>query len=225
MTTRILIVDDHPAVREGLAVRIASQADLEVCGEAADVGDALELLAATRPDVAVVDIQLKTGDGLELIKRIKARDESVRILVWSVYPDKLYAERALNAGALGYINKEHTTGRIVEAIRRVRDGKVYLCDEMAETLLSQTVGGTRSLRDSPIKSLSDRELEVFRLIGEGVSTAELAERLHLSRHTIDTHRQRIKEKLNLASAAELTQTAIRWVLQGERGSSGQTEPL
>jgi DNA-binding NarL/FixJ family response regulator len=215
MATRVLIVDDHPAAREGLAVRISSQADLEVCGEAADVGDALKLLSSARPDVAVIDIKLKTGDGLELVKRIKARDESVRILVWSVYPDKLYAERALNAGALGYINKEHTTGRIVEAIRRVRDGKVYLCEEMAESLLSQAVGGTQSLRDSPIESLSDRELEVFRLVGEGLSAAQLAQRLHLSRHTIDTHRQRIKEKLNLANAAELVQAATRWVLEGK----------
>jgi DNA-binding NarL/FixJ family response regulator len=213
VVTRILIVDDHPAVREGLAVRIANQADLEVCGEAADVGDALKVLAATQPDVAVVDIQLKTGDGLDLVKRIKARGESIRVLVWSVYPDKLYAERALNAGALGYINKEHTTGRIVDAIRCVASGKVYLCEEMAQSLLSQTIGGTRDLRESPIESLSDRELEVFRLIGQGVSTSELAERLHLSRHTIETHRQRIKEKLDLANAAELVQAATRWVLE------------
>jgi DNA-binding NarL/FixJ family response regulator len=215
MVTRILIVDDHPAVREGLAVRIASQADLEVCGEAADVGDAMKALLATQPDVAVVDIQLKTGDGLDLVKRIKARDESVRVLVWSVYPDKLYAERALNAGALGYINKEHTTGRIVDAIRAVASGRVYLCEEMAQSLLSQAIGGTRDLRESPIESLSDRELEVFRLIGQGVPSGQLAERLHLSRHTIDTHRQRIKEKLNLANAAELVQAATQWALEGE----------
>jgi DNA-binding NarL/FixJ family response regulator len=202
-------------VREGLAVRIASQPDLEVCGEAADVGDAMKVLAATRPDVAVVDIQLKTGDGLDLVKRIKARDESVRVLVWSVYPDKLYAERALNAGALGYINKEHTTGRIVDAIRSVASGKVYLCEEMAQSLLSQAIGGTRDLRESPIESLSDRELEIFRLLGQGVSTGQLAERLHLSRHTIDTHRQRIKEKLSLANATELVQAATRWVIEGE----------
>ena len=213
MVTRILIVDDHPAVREGLAVRISSQADLEVCGEAADMGDALKVLLATQPDVAVVDIQLKTGDGLDLVKRIKAHDESVRVLVWSHYPDKLYAERALHAGALGYINKEHTTGRIVDAIRCVANGKVYLCEEMAQSLLSQAIGGTRDLRESPIESLSDRELEVFRLIGQGHSTGQLAARLHLSRHTIDTHRQRIKEKLNLVNAAELVQAATRWVLE------------
>lgn len=215
MATRVLIVDDHPAVREGLAARISSQPDLEACGEAADVADALKLLASTRPDVAVVDIQLKTGDGLDLVKRIKSRDESIRILVWSMYPDKVYARRALNAGALGYINKEHTTDRLIEAIRCVATGKVYLCDETAQQVLSQAVGGARTMRDSPIQSLSDRELEVFRLIGEGLSSAQLAERLHLTRHTIETHRQRIKEKLNLASASELIQAATRWLLESK----------
>jgi len=213
MKTRILIVDDHPATREGLAVRISSQPDLEVCGEAADVGDALKLVASARPDVAVVDIQLKTGDGLNLVKRIKTHDPSVRILVWSVYSDKLYAERALSAGALGYINKEHATDQIMEALRCVREGKVYVCEQMVERLLSRAVGGTQPSGDSAIDSLSDRELEVFRLIGEGLPTVQLAERLHLSRHTIDTHRQRIKEKLALESAAELTQAATRWVFE------------
>lgn len=211
--TRVLIVDDHPAVREGLVVRISSQPDLEVCGEAADVADTLELLDAARPDVAVIDIQLKTGDGLDLVKRIRARDESIHVLVWSMYPDKLYAKRALKAGALGYINKEHTTGRIVEAIRRVREGKVYLSDDTADRLLSQAAGSPRASRETPVEALSDRELEVFRLIGEGLSTAKIAQRLHLSRHTIDTHRQRIKEKLGLANASELAQAAIRWSLE------------
>jgi DNA-binding NarL/FixJ family response regulator len=213
MPTRVLIVDDHPAAREGLAVRISSQADLEICGEAADVADALTLVDATRPDVVVVDIQLKTGDGLDLIKRIK--DESIRILVWSMYPDKVYARRALQAGALGYLNKEHTTDRLIEAIRCVAAGKVFLCDETAQRVLSQAVGGNQTLQYSPLESLSDRELEVFRLIGEGLSTSQIARRLHLSTHTIDTHRQRIKEKLDLAGATELTRTAIRWVLERE----------
>ena len=216
MPTRVLIVDDHPAVREGLALRINHQADMEVCGEAADMGEALKLLAATEPDVAVIDIQLKKGDGLDLVKRITGRTDQVRILVWSVYPDKLYAERALKAGALGYINKEHTTGRIVEAIRRVRDGKVYLSEEMAERLLSQRVGGKIDLKESPIESLSDRELQVYRLIGEGLTASEIAKRLYLSPHTIDTHRQRIKEKLQLGSAAELLQAATRWTVAGEQ---------
>lgn len=215
MATRVLIVDDHPATREGLAVRISSQKDFEVCGEAGDMAEALKLLDSSRPDVIVVDVQLKKGDGLDLVKRILARNASARILVWSVYSDKIYAERALNAGALGYINKEHSTDRVVEAIRRVRDGKVYLSEETTDMLLRYAVGGTESLRVSPVESLSDRELEVFRLIGQGVSPAQLAQDLHLSRHTVDTHKQRIKEKLNLATASELTQAAVRWVIEGK----------
>lgn len=214
MVTKVLIVDDHPAAREGLAVRIASQADMEVCGEAADMAEALELLDELQPEVVIVDIQLKNSDGLELVRRIKARNDAIGILVWSVYPDRIYAERALNAGALGYINKEHTTGRIVAAIRRVREGHIYLSEEMAQHLLSRTVGGNQSLRQSPIESLSDRELEVFRHIGDGQTTSEIASQLHISPHTVETHRQRIKEKLGLESAAELTQAAIRWTLQG-----------
>ncbi len=217
MKTKVLIVDDHPAVREGLAARIANQTDLEVCGEAADLAEALDLLGEYKPDVVIVDIQLKHSDGLELVRRIKARDESVAILVWSVYPDKIYAERALNAGAMGYINKEHTTGRIVEAIRRIRKGNIYLSEEMSQHLLSNAVGGNRSLRQSPIEGLSDRELEVFRHIGGGRTTSEIAKLLHISPHTVDTHRQRIKEKLNLGSAGELTQIAIRWTL-GKEGA-------
>ncbi|MDZ7617841.1 MAG: response regulator transcription factor [Patescibacteria group bacterium] len=215
MATQILIVDDHPAVREGLAARIANQADMEVCGEAADMAEALKLLDQLQPDVVIVDVQLKNSDGLELVRRIKARNDAIGILVWSAFPDRIYAERALNAGALGYINKEHTTGRIVDAIRQVRDGNIYLCEDMAQHLLSRTVGGTRSLRQSPVESLSDRELEVFRHIGHGQTTGEIAKQLHISPHTIETHRQRIKEKLNVETAAELTQTAVRWVIGKE----------
>ena len=215
MPTRVLIVDDHPAVREGLSVRISSQTDMEVCGEADDVADALERFEALHPDLVVVDIQLKTGDGLDLVKRIKSRDRNTRILVWSMYPDALYAPRALHAGALGYINKDNTTGRIVDAIRHVRDGKVYLSEEMSQKLLVQTIGGNEPVSSSPIESLSDRELEVFRLIGEGLTTSEIAKRLHLSTHTIDTHRQRIKQKLSLETSGELMRAATRWMLDSE----------
>jgi DNA-binding NarL/FixJ family response regulator len=214
MATRVMIVDDHPAVREGLAVRISSQADMEVCGEAADVAEAMERLADARPDVVVVDIRLKTGDGLDLVRRIASHDDSIRILVWSMYPDRVYAERALRAGALGYINKEHATGDIVEAIRRVLHGEIYVCEEIAQYLLGWTASGKRAWFRSPIESLSDRQLEVFRRIGDGQSTSEIAEQLHISPHTVETHRQRIKEKLGLATTGELTQAAIRWVLEG-----------
>ena len=213
MAAKILIVDDHPAVREGLAVRISAQPDMEVCGQAADIAEAMNCLATARPDVVVVDIQLKTGNGLELVERIKAHDKTIRILVWSMYPDALYAQRALHAGALGYINKEHTTGHIVEAIRRVRDGKIYLCEETTEQLLGQAVGSAKPLKATGVESLSDCQLEVFRLIGQGLSTSQIALRLHRSSHTVEAHRQAIKRKLNLKTAGELIRAAAQWVLQ------------
>jgi DNA-binding NarL/FixJ family response regulator len=211
---RVLIVDDHPAVREALALRINRQPDLEVCGEAADTGDALHLVAEILPDAAVVDISLKTGNGIELIKRIKGRNERVRILVWSMHNESLYAERALRAGALGYINKDQATVRIVEAIRRVLEGKVYLSEAMAERMLQRAVGGAREeVTRSPVDVLADRELEVFRLIGGGVKTAEIAGRLHLSVKTVETYRDRIRQKLNLSDGTRLSHYATQWVLE------------
>ena len=213
MVARVLIVDDHPAVREGLAVRISSQPDLEVCGQAADTAEAMQLVVTAHPDVVVVDIQLKTGNGLDLIERIKAHDTSIRILVWSMFSDSLYAQRALRAGALGYINKEHTTGNIVEAIRRVRDGKIYVCEETAEQLLGKAVGGGKPLKATGVESLSDRELEVFRLIGRGLSAAQIAQRLHRSKYTVEAHRQAVKRKLKLKTAGQLNRAAAQWMLE------------
>jgi DNA-binding NarL/FixJ family response regulator len=213
MATKILIVDDHPAVREGLAVRIASQPDLEVCGLAADSAEAVKLLEAARPDVVVVDIQLESGNGLDLVQRINARDESIGILVWSMYPDNIYARRALHAGALGYINKRHATSRIIEAIRRVHQGRVYLCEETADQLLHSAVGGGKHLGASGVECLSDRELEVFRLIGQGLTTSEIANQLHRSVNTIESHREKIKNKLDLKTAAELSRSAVQWMLE------------
>ena len=211
---RVLIVDDHPAVREALAMRISRQTDLEVCGEAVDVSDALRLVADTQPDVAVVDISLKTGCGIDLITRIKDRNDTVRMLVWSTHSEALYAERALRAGALGYITKDQATDKIVEGIRRVMEGKVYLSDAMIETMLRRTVGGERKqLTRSPLDALANRELEVFRHIGQGVTTAEIAKRLHLSVKTIETYRDRIREKLDLSNGTELAHYATKWILE------------
>ena len=211
---RIVIVDDHPAVREALASRIARQPDLEVCGEVADVGEALCLIADTQPNLAVIDISLKTGSGIDLIKRIKDRNDSVRMLVWSMHSESLYAERALRAGALGYINKDQAMDKIVEAIRRVLDGKVYLSDAMAEKMLYRSVGGDRKgVTHSPLDALADRELEVFRLIGQGVKTAEIAQRLHLSVKTVETYRSRMRQKLNLSDGTELAHYATQWLLE------------
>jgi len=213
---RILIVDDHPAVREALASRIGRQPDLEVCGEAADMSEALRLVADTQPDLAVVDISLKTGSGIDLIKRIKDRNDNVRMLVWSMHSESLYAERALRAGALGYINKDQATDKIIDAIRRVLEGKVYLSNAMAEKMLHRAVGGGREeVTRSPLDVLADRELEVFRLIGQGVKTAEIAERLHLSVKTVETYRDRIRQKLDLSDGTELAHYATKWMLENE----------
>ena len=212
--SRVLIVDDHPAVREALSLRIGLQRDLEVCGEAADMGEALRLVAETRPHLAVVDIKLKTSDGIDLIKRIKGRYDYVRILVWSAHSEALYADRALRAGAQGYVNKDQATDRIIEAIRRVLEGKVWLSEAMTERMLQRTVGGGRDeMTRSPLNVLADRELEVFRLIGEGVKTAEIAERLHLSIKTVETYRDRIRQKLELDDGTKLARYATEWVLE------------
>jgi len=208
-TNKVLIVDDHPVVREALAIRISQQPDLEVCGEADDVTQALKLVESLAPDVAVIDISLKTGSGIDLIQRIKARNPSVRMLVWSMYDDSLYAERALYAGAMGYLNKENATGRIVDAIRDILAGKVYLSEDMSAQLLRNAVGGHQNLGRNATATLSNRELEVFQLIGNGFTTAQIASNLHLSVKTIETHRQRIKVKLNLTNTAELAREAAQ----------------
>jgi DNA-binding NarL/FixJ family response regulator len=211
---RVLIVDDHPTVREGLAWRVGQEPDLEVCGEAADMAEALRLLADTRPDVAVIDISLKSGSGLDLIKRIRDRGDGARLLVWSMHSDSLYAERALRAGALGYINKDQATDRIIEAIRRVLAGKVWLSEAMTERMLQRAVGTDRPVPEcSALEALADRELEVFRLIGQGVKTVEIAERLHLSVSTIETYRDRIRQKLGLSDGTTLAHFATQWLLE------------
>jgi DNA-binding NarL/FixJ family response regulator len=211
---RVLIVDDHPAVREALALRIGRQPDLAVCGEAADIADALRLAASTRPDVAVVDLSLKTGSGIELIKRLRDHDDNLRILVWSMHSESFYAKRALRAGALGYISKDQATEKIVDAIRRVLEGKVWLSESMAEAILQRTVGATRQdITRTPLDALADRELEVFRLIGEGVKTKQIAERLRLSVKTVETYRDRIRQKLDVGDGTELAHVATQWVLE------------
>jgi DNA-binding NarL/FixJ family response regulator len=212
---RVLIVDDHPPVREALAFRIGRQADMKVCGEASDMNEALRLIASCRPDVAVVDISLKSSNGIDLIKRIRDRNEHIRILVWSMHSESLYAERALRAGALGYINKDQATHKIVEAIRRVLAGKVWLSETAAERMLKRAVGGQETTR-LPVENLADRELEVFRLIGEGVKTADIAEQLHLSVKTIETYRDRIRQKLDLSDGTKLAHVATQWVLESPK---------
>ena len=208
--TRILIVDDHPLVRAGFAQLIGDCPDLEVCGEAADMSEALKQVDATAPDLAIIDLSLAGGSGLDLIERIKARNSKLLMLVASMHDETLYAERVLAAGARGYINKQEAQDRIIHAIRQVLGGKVYLSQNMTERLLNGLVDANNGRRD--IDSLSNRELQVFELIGQGVSTSQMAEQLNLSTKTIETHQAHIKKKLGLGSAHELTQRAIRWVM-------------
>jgi DNA-binding NarL/FixJ family response regulator len=212
---KVLIVDDHPAVREALSIQISRQSDLEVCGEAVDLADALQLFETEKPDVSVIDISLKTSNGIDLIERIKSRHQNACMLVWSMYNDSLYAERALRAGAMGYINKAHATDKIVEAIRCVLKGKIYVSQQITEKLLGQVSGRASDLESSAIESLSNRELQVFELIGNGLTTAEIAKKLHLGVKTIETHRQRIKTKLNLKTSAELAREAAHWLLKND----------
>lgn len=209
---KVLIVDDHPAVREALALRIGRCADLQIVGEASGVAEALRQYESCRPDVSVIDISLKEGSGIDLIKRIKARDPAARLLVWSMYDESLYGERALRAGASGYLSKETETSEIIVAIRRVLDGKVHISETLSARLLVRGTGGA-SIHASPGELLSNRELEVFELIGQGLTTREIAERLHVSVHTVETHRQRIKTKLNLDTSAILSREATQWLLE------------
>lgn len=209
---RVLVVDDHPLVREGVAARIARYPDLELCGEADDVPSAMSALNALAPDVVIVDLSLKRGDGLDLVKRIHLRKDRTAVLVSSMHDETLYAERALDAGALGYIGKQEAPEKLIDAIRSVLAGKVYLSQQMTERLVSRHTRGQPGESRSPIDSLTDRELEVYRLIGNGLSTREIAERLGLSIKTIESHRENVKAKLRLKSATELTHNAVQWVL-------------
>lgn len=207
---RLVIVDDHPAVREALILRLARHPDLTIVGEADECAAALKLIARTQPDLVILDIGLKGGNGLDLLKRLRDRGDAVRVLVWSMYQEVMYAERALRAGALGYVTKERATEDLIAAIRQVLAGKVYLSPAMTEVLLARTVRG-QPADAGPEALLSDRELEVFRLLGQGLATRAIAERMKLSPKTVETYRDRIKEKLDVGSTTELLRHAIRWV--------------
>jgi DNA-binding NarL/FixJ family response regulator len=209
--SKVMVVDDHPIVRQGLVQMISHEPDMEVCAEAETAAEALKAIAATGPDVAVVDLSLKGTSGLELMKDIKVRYPKLPVLVLSMYDESIYAERSLRAGARGYMMKEEATDKVLHAIRTVLGGQVYLSEEMSSRLLHMLVGGKAEGGGSPAERLSDRELEVFQLIGRGYGNTEIARQLHLSPKTVETYRAHIKEKLNLTSATELLQHAIQWV--------------
>jgi DNA-binding NarL/FixJ family response regulator len=208
--TRIMLVDDHPIVREGLAESINREPDFLVCAQAEDHQEALKSFESTKPDLVVIDLMLKASSGLELIKDIRARSARVPILVVSMHDETLYAERVLRAGAQGYITKQEATRDILLAIRRVLAGGVYLNERTASVVLARLASKTQAVSDSISDILAERELQVFELTGQGLSTREIAGQLHIDMKTVDTYRARIKEKLNLKTSSELLQLAIRW---------------
>jgi DNA-binding NarL/FixJ family response regulator len=208
---RVLLVDDHAVVRFGIAQLIDHQVDLVVCGEEEDAGNALSAIAKLKPDLVIADIALKDSSGLELMRNIKAQYPGLRVLVVSAHDESIYAEIAFRAGALGYLMKAEAIEKVVPAIRRVLSGNVYVSDALASRMLQRQVRGHTDIEQSPVKGLSDRELEVFELIGKWKKTAEIAQELHLSVKTIEYYREQIKQKLELRSAVELTQHATAWV--------------
>jgi DNA-binding NarL/FixJ family response regulator len=208
---RILLVDDHAVVRYGIAQLINRQSDLVVCGEEEDASRAMSAVSELKPDLVIADVSLRDSSGLELMRNIKAQYPGLPVLVVSVHDEAIYAEIAFRAGALGYLMKEEALEKILTAIRRVLTGAIYVSDNLAAKMLQQQVRGQTDIHESPVKGLSDRELEVFQLIGQWKKTREIAEELHLSIKTIEYYREQIKRKLNLKNAGELTQYATSWV--------------
>jgi DNA-binding NarL/FixJ family response regulator len=209
--SKILIVDDHPIVRQGLAELVNHENDLVVCGQAEDAHQARKAIKELRPDMAVIDISLRETSGIELIKDINVQYPNLPVLALSMHDESLYAERALRAGAKGYIMKAEATEKVITAIRKILNGEIYVSDKMAAKMVRKLVGGKAKISTTPVERLSDRELEVFHLIGKGYGTRQISERLHLSIKTIETYRAHIKEKLSLTNAAELLRYAIQWV--------------
>jgi DNA-binding NarL/FixJ family response regulator len=206
---KVFLIDDHPIVRQGLALFIDREPDLMVCGEAEGATSALQAIRETAPDFVVLDISLEGPDGLELLKTLRVRYPNLPVLVLSMHDEAVYAERALRAGANGYIMKQEATDKVLTAIRHILGGDVYLSDRLTKRMLQQFVNGSVSPRD-PLAKLSDRELEVYRLIGAGHSTRQIADELHVSTKTVESYQAHIKEKLALRNARELVQHAVEW---------------
>jgi DNA-binding NarL/FixJ family response regulator len=210
----VLVVDDHPIVRQGLSQLINQEPDLMVCGQAEDARTALDAIDPSQPDILIVDVSLDGPDGIELLKTIRANDSRLPVLILSMHDESLYAERALRAGANGYIMKQEATERVLVAIRQILGGEVYVSERMAKKMVQQFIGGSGVSKRSLIDELTDRELEVFRLIGQGHGTRQIAEELHLSVKTVESYYAHIKEKLFLKNARELVQHAVQWVESG-----------
>ena len=209
---RVLLVDDHPIVRQGLALLIDREPDLAVCGEAEGAHSAFHAVITLKPDIVILDISLSGPDGLDALKEIRSKTGSLPVLILSMHDESIYADRAMRAGANGYIMKQEATEKVLIAIRRILQGEVYLSDRLTNTMLQQYVRGAPPTKKSPLVNLTDRELEVFRLIGEGHGTRQIADELHLSVKTIESYQAHIKEKLALRNARELVQHAIEWTV-------------
>lgn len=208
---KILIVEDHEIFRLGIKELINHEPDLAVCAEAEDVDTARTLINAFQPDMVIIDITLKKSNGMDLIKEISSFHKTMKMLVLSMHDELLYAERSLQAGAQGYIMKQETSRSIVKAIRHILQGNIYVSDNIMSNLLNRVRTGQDTFEKSPVENLSDRELEVLRMIGQGRSTGEIADEMNLSVSTISTYRERIKEKLQLKNSAELVRYAVHWV--------------
>ena len=211
---RIFVVDDHPVFREGLVRVLNQEKDLIVCGEAEDASGTLKAISDAKPDLVIVDISLDGMNGIDLAKSLRVQMPSLKLLVLSMHPESLHAERALRAGANGYVMKKEPGRTLLGAVRQVLEGKTYVSPELNERLLQGLAGGAPTPA-SPVGTLSNRELEVFRLIGQGVGTRQIADSLSMSMKTVESHRQHIKEKLQLSSTTELVQRAIHWIHREE----------
>ena len=214
---RILVADDHPLFREGLVQLINRERDLSCCGETGTVAATQTAVARLKPDLLVLDLRLKDGDGLELIKSLNARFPDLLVLVLSEHDETLYAERALRAGAKGYLMKEEATDEVLNAIRRILQGELYLSRKMSVLALHKLLGNAADARGGYVGRLTDRELQVFQMLGAGKGTADIAAELHVSPKTIESHRENIKHKLGLRNAVDLLCHAVHWVL-GRSGS-------
>jgi DNA-binding NarL/FixJ family response regulator len=207
---RALIVDDHPIVRQGLRRLMESEDDLTVCGEAESARDARKAIKELNPDAIIVDITLKQGDGIELVRDVRAHHPQLPILVLSMHDEAIYAERMLSAGANGYIMKQAASEQFLAALRRVLDGGIYVSEAVGNNMIQKFAAGGSYISANPIDRLSNRELQILHLIGKGMSTRETANTLNLSIKTVESHRQRIKRKLNLSTGAQLVQYAVNW---------------
>jgi len=208
---RVFIVDDHPIVRNGLVTLIDHQQDLKVCGDAEEAAQALKSISELKPDIVIVDISLKSSNGIDLTKSIKARYPRLPVIVLSIHDESVYAERALRAGAEAYLMKEVISENIITAIHTVLSGEIYVSDRIGKKFLRNVFKRKSNMRGDPVAMLSNREFEIFRLIGGGYKASQIANRMHLSVKTIETYRARIKEKLNFTDASELLRYAIKWV--------------